>query len=124
MTARKAGRPTAIPSELFSIASGHLGPIGATEIEVQTVRWIAELIGFPSDAGGLLVSGGNMANFVGLLAARAAKAGWDVRTAGIHPAQPRRIMTSRQPDNTAHRLAHRLLQHHGFSQRLWLHKIL
>src|SRR5688572_12898428 len=34
----------------------------ATEIEAQTVRWIAELIGFPSDSGGLLVSGGNMAN--------------------------------------------------------------
>ena len=46
----------------------------ATEIEAQTVRWIAELIGFPADAGGLLVSGGNMANFVCFLAARAAKA--------------------------------------------------
>ena len=37
----------------------------ATEIEAQSVRWIAELIGYPSTAGGLLVSGGNMANFVG-----------------------------------------------------------
>jgi glutamate/tyrosine decarboxylase-like PLP-dependent enzyme len=45
----------------------------ATEIETQTVRWIAELIGFPGD-GGLLVSGGNMANFVCFLAARTAKA--------------------------------------------------
>src|SRR5438046_70640 len=51
----------------------------ATEIEAQSVRWIAELIGFPIDCGGLLVSGGNMANFVCLAAARAAKAGWDVR---------------------------------------------
>ena len=51
----------------------------ATEIESQTVRWIAELIGYPLDCGGLLVSGGNMANFVCFLAARAAKAGWDVR---------------------------------------------
>ncbi|HEY1909716.1 MAG TPA: pyridoxal-dependent decarboxylase, partial [Vicinamibacterales bacterium] len=50
----------------------------ATEIEAQTVRWIAELIGYPADCGGLLVSGGNMANFVCFLAARAAKAGWDV----------------------------------------------
>ena len=54
----------------------------ATEIERQTVRWIAELLGCPADAGGLLVSGGNMANFVGFLAARRARATWDVRAAG------------------------------------------
>jgi len=56
---------------------------GATEIESQTVRWIAELIGYPVDCGGLLVSGGNMANFVCFIAARAAKADWDVREQGI-----------------------------------------
>ena len=55
----------------------------ATEIESQTVRWIAELIGYPTDCGGLLVTGGNMANIVGFLAARAAKANWDVRTDGV-----------------------------------------
>ena len=55
----------------------------ATEIEAQTVRWIAELIEFPVNCGGLLVSGGNMANFVCFLAARAAKAGWDVRKNGF-----------------------------------------
>ncbi len=55
----------------------------ASEIEVQTVQWIAEMIGYPTDCGGLLVSGGNMANFVGFLAARKAKTSWDVRAAGI-----------------------------------------
>jgi aromatic-L-amino-acid/L-tryptophan decarboxylase len=55
----------------------------ATEIERQTVRWIAELIGYPSDCGGLLVSGGNMANFVAMLAARRAGIPWDVRVEGI-----------------------------------------
>jgi aromatic-L-amino-acid decarboxylase len=54
----------------------------ATEIEAQTVRWIAEFIGYPIDCGGLLVSGGNMANLVGFLAARAAKAPWVVREHG------------------------------------------
>src|SRR5499425_2650398 len=33
----------------------------ATEIEAQTVRWIASLMGYPVNCGGLLVSGGNMA---------------------------------------------------------------
>jgi aromatic-L-amino-acid decarboxylase len=55
----------------------------ASEIEAQTIRWIAEMIGYPTDCGGLFVSGGNMANIVGFLAARQAKAGHDVRTTGI-----------------------------------------
>jgi aromatic-L-amino-acid/L-tryptophan decarboxylase len=55
----------------------------ATEIEAQTVRWIASLIGYPAGCGGLLVSGGNMANIVCLLAARVAKARWNVREQGV-----------------------------------------
>ena len=55
----------------------------ATELEAQTVRWIAEFIGFPPTSGGLLVSGGNMANFVCFMAARASKAPWDVRSKGV-----------------------------------------
>ena len=47
------------------------------------MRWIAELIGYPSDCGGLLTSGGNMANFIGLIAARKAKLPRDVRTSGM-----------------------------------------
>ena len=65
-----------------NVGAWRLSP-AATEIEVQTIRWIAELIGYPSSCGGLLVSGGNMANIVCLLAARAARAGWDVRKAGM-----------------------------------------
>ena len=63
----------------------------ATEIESQTVRWIAELVGYPVECGGLLVSGGNMANFVCFLAARAAKAGWDVREQGVVDTSGRRL---------------------------------
>ena len=55
----------------------------ATEVESQTVRWIAELIGYPVECGGLLVSGGNMANMVCFLAARAARAGWNIREHGV-----------------------------------------
>jgi glutamate/tyrosine decarboxylase-like PLP-dependent enzyme len=55
----------------------------ATEIERQAVRWIAEFIGLPSDCGGILVSGGNMANITCFFAARAAHAGHDVRAEGI-----------------------------------------
>jgi len=65
-----------------NIGSWSLAPI-ATEIEAQTIRWIAEMIGYPTDCGGIMVSGGNMGNFVGLLTARKAKATWDIRTAGL-----------------------------------------
>ncbi len=55
----------------------------ASEIEAQTIRWIAEMIGYPVNCGGLFVSGGNMANFVCFLAARQAQATWDVRKTGM-----------------------------------------
>jgi glutamate/tyrosine decarboxylase-like PLP-dependent enzyme len=63
----------------------------ASEIESQTVRWIAELLGFPTDCGGLLVSGGNMANIVCFLAARQAKADWDVRAMGLHGSKTQQL---------------------------------
>ncbi|HMA23406.1 MAG TPA: aminotransferase class V-fold PLP-dependent enzyme, partial [Gemmatimonadaceae bacterium] len=56
-------------------------------------RWIAELLGYPTDCGGLLVSGGNMANFVGFLAARRRQASWDVRAEGLG-GRPLRAYTS------------------------------
>jgi glutamate/tyrosine decarboxylase-like PLP-dependent enzyme len=63
----------------------------ATEIESQTVRWIAEFINYPPNCGGLLVSGGNMANFVCFLAARRAGANWDVREQGLSHDSARRL---------------------------------
>lgn len=77
-----------------NVGSHILSPM-ATEMEAQTVRWIAEFIGYPVDCGGLLVSGGNMANFVGFLAARAARVGPDVRERGMTAAPARlRVYTS------------------------------
>src|SRR5262245_8841413 len=65
-----------------NVGAWKLAP-AATEIEAQTVRWIAELIGYPLDCGGLMVSGGNMANFLCFLAARHAKVQWNVRESGL-----------------------------------------
>jgi aromatic-L-amino-acid/L-tryptophan decarboxylase len=68
-----------------------LSPL-ATEVEVQAVRWIAELIGYPDDCGGLLVSGGNVANFTCFLAARAAAARWPVREQGLAAGDARNLV--------------------------------
>ena len=61
----------------------------ASEVEDQAVRWIADLVGFPPGGDGILVSGGNVANMLGFWAARAAKAGWNVRERGLHDADAR-----------------------------------
>ncbi|MDP4263512.1 MAG: pyridoxal-dependent decarboxylase [Bacteroidota bacterium] len=65
-----------------------LSPI-ATEIEKQTVKWLAEFIGVSPGYGGILVSGGNMANFTAFLAARTAKAPGNIKEDGIPGASPK-----------------------------------
>jgi aromatic-L-amino-acid/L-tryptophan decarboxylase len=65
-----------------NVGANILSPM-ATEIEKQTVKWLAEFIGVSSGYGGLLVSGGNMANFTGFLAARTAKAPKSIKENGI-----------------------------------------
>ena len=48
------------------------GP-AATDLEHVTIDWLKDILGYPRSAGGLLVSGGSMANFAALAAARSAK---------------------------------------------------
>lgn len=55
----------------------------ATEIEKQTIKWLAEFIGVSPNYGGVLVSGGNMANFTAFLAARTAKAPKSIKEDGL-----------------------------------------
>jgi aromatic-L-amino-acid/L-tryptophan decarboxylase len=66
----------------------------ASEIEGQTIRWIAEMLKYPTDCGGLFVSGGNMANIVGFLAGRAAKGGAEIRSKGVEGSRLRAYCSS------------------------------
>jgi len=66
-----------------NVGGWDLSPL-ASEIEAQTIRWLAEFVHYPQNCGGLMVSGGNMANLIGFFAARRAKAPWDVRARGLH----------------------------------------
>ena len=47
----------------------HLGP-AMNEIEKRVIAWTAELLDFPQDSGGVLVSGGSAANLTGLTVGR------------------------------------------------------
>lgn len=52
-------------------------------MDSQVVNWCKEMMGFPASASGTLVSGGSMANIIGLTVARNTKAGIDVREHGV-----------------------------------------
>ena len=72
-----------------SVAGGNHA---AVHVERQVIRWFAEILGLPSTAMGLLVSGGSMANLTALAAARHAKAGFDVRVRGMQSGDQRLIV--------------------------------
>ena len=82
-----------------NVGANILSPI-ATEIEKQTVKWLAELIGVSPSYGGLLVSGGNMANFTAFLAARTVKAPKSIKEDGISNATQRLVVYCSQTTHT------------------------
>ena len=55
----------------------------ANLVEAQVLDWCKEIVGLPQSSSGLLVSGGSMANFVGLAVARSAATAIDVRSEGV-----------------------------------------
>ncbi len=69
------------------------GDHAAIHVEHRVIAWLAAVLGLPAKAEGILTSGGSMANFTALAAARAAMAPWDVREEGAcPPGRPRLVV--------------------------------
>lgn len=89
-----SGTPLGMMADM--LASGinpHLAGLNQAPalVEHQVLRWLAQVVGMPADASGLLVAGGTMANVLGLAVARyvgAQAAGFDVRVDGLQGAHP------------------------------------
>lgn len=60
----------------------HPAPSG-TEVERRCIRWLAEAVGYSPDTGGLLTSGGTMANFTALLAALRDRTAYETTGPGL-----------------------------------------
>ncbi len=77
-----------------NVAKWHLAP-ALTEIEKRVVQWGAEFIGFPKDAGGIMVSGGSGANLTSLTVARNMfLAQQNIRKKGMYGMKPLRVYAS------------------------------
>lgn len=87
------GTPLGMLAEMLAagmnpnMGGGHHVP---NYVEAQVIDWCKAMLGYPADASGLLVSGGSMANLVGLTVARNTRAEFDLRQAGLGGA-PRRM---------------------------------
>lgn len=75
----------------------------ANLVEKQVLDWCKAMFHYPMESSGLLVSGGSMANFVGLTVARNTMAGYDIRNEGIHPDHRLTMYASQEVHSSVHK---------------------
>lgn len=87
------GTPVAALAELLAatlnanVTSWRSSP-SAAQLEHVAIGWLKEMFGLPASSGGVFVSGGSIANFSALAAARAARGPASTGSAGIRPGDP------------------------------------
>jgi glutamate/tyrosine decarboxylase-like PLP-dependent enzyme len=85
------------------------GNHAAIYVEKQVVNWFKELLSFPREAYGLLLSGGSMAALTALAVARHVKCGFDVRARGLQAAGSRLVFYRTAEGHGCHQKAIELL---------------
>jgi aromatic-L-amino-acid/L-tryptophan decarboxylase len=102
-----SGTPMGILAEALAAsvnmnAGGWKPAPAATEVERRTLAWLAEFIGYDPACGGLLTSGGMMANFTALHTALRHTASYDTTPGGLQdPARSGRFLVYAS-DHEAH----------------------
>ncbi|MGB5739996.1 MAG: pyridoxal-dependent decarboxylase [Woeseia sp.] len=90
------GTPTQLIADMVMSTMNSCGlgfdETASSHVELQLLNWLKELLDYPRTASGLLVSGGSMANLVGLAVARTAQAGYNVRDSGVDTHDHPRLM--------------------------------
>ncbi|WP_374355966.1 aspartate aminotransferase family protein [Chitinimonas sp.] len=81
-----AGNPVGVLADM--LAAGLDANLGGRdhapiEVERQVIRWAAQMLGFPDDASGTLVTGTSLANFIAVLVARSKALGVEARRDGL-----------------------------------------
>ena len=76
---------------------------GTSHLEQVALAWLKQLFGFPASTAGAFVTGGTMANFTALAAARRAvlqRAGWAVDADGLFGAPPITVLAGEEAHPT------------------------
>ena len=102
------GTPMGVVSEMLAAA---LNPNcsdfdhGAANVELQVIAWFKELMRFPAEASGLLVSGGSVANLIGINVARSALAPFAVHSEGLNSHPRLMLYASSETHNSVQKAA-------------------
>jgi glutamate/tyrosine decarboxylase-like PLP-dependent enzyme len=89
------GSPTGMLADMIAAGLNSVAGIfndAASRVERQVLDWMAVGLGLPQETGGIITSGGSVANLVGLAAARDAAAGFDVPERGLSERGPGRLV--------------------------------
>jgi len=86
-----------------------------TLVEHQVLAWLIEMMGMGPETSGILVGGGTMANITGLIVARHAKAGFDIREEGLQ--SPRHPMLTLYGSSETHGWAQKAAEMMGLGNR-------
>lgn len=71
-------------------------------VEMQVIDWFKQLYGYPAEAGGVLVSGGSMANLTALVVARNTMAHFNLRKQGLQGNHARMVFYASTEAHSCH----------------------
>jgi glutamate/tyrosine decarboxylase-like PLP-dependent enzyme len=106
------GTPFSVLSEMLAASvNPNVGGGGTSgeQVERQVLDWCKEMLDFPLEASGLLVSGGSMANLVGLTVARNSKAEVNLRKEGLAAAPRKMVFYASSESHSSNQKAAELL---------------